>query len=329
MADTTPVFGGRGQRHRGELVADLPPLQGWSWPYVTITGERDGPLATIIAGVHGCEYVSIRAAVRLAREIAPGEVRGRILIVPIVNLPSFRERTPFVCPIDGKNPNRVFPGRADGTFSEALAHFTFTTCIAPSETLLDLHGGDLVEELLPFAIYAANADEATVARSRALADAFGLPYSIGQGAAPGVRSGMTYAAAAERGIPAIIAEAGGIGQLTEPDVETLVAGSRRALQAAGVLDTASAGGELHSALPVQAGTTHLARFDWLYSTAGGFWIADVRAGDEVRAGQRLGQILDPFGEPLETIEAPSDGIVIFRTTSAAVAEQGLLLALGA
>lgn len=85
MSTTRPVMPPVGQRHAGNLTSDLPVLEGWSWPYVTIAGHEDGPLATIIAGIHGCEYVSIHAAVRLARELDPGEVRGWILIVPIVN----------------------------------------------------------------------------------------------------------------------------------------------------------------------------------------------------------------------------------------------------
>src|SRR4051794_31155519 len=118
MARTEPQMPSAGQRYEGELRSDLPVLRDMVWPYVTITGRQDGPRATIIAGIHACEYVSIRAAVRLARELDPAEVRGQVLVVPIVNIPSFWERTPFVCPIDGVNPNRVFPGKPDGSFTE-------------------------------------------------------------------------------------------------------------------------------------------------------------------------------------------------------------------
>src|SRR5919202_969620 len=261
MPSTTPMFAGQGQRHQDALVSDLPLLREWSWPYVTLTGRRDGPLATALAGVHGGEYVSIRAARRLARELDPAAIRGRVLVLPVLNLPAYWERTPFVCPLDGKNPNRFFPGDPHGTFSEAMDHFVSSSCIAPADALLDLHGGDLVEELVPFAIYAADAAPEVVARSRAMAEAFGLTYTIAQREEPGALAGMTYAAAARRGLPRLIAE--------------------------------------------------------------------VRAGEAVRAGQRLGQILDLLGEPVETVAAPRDGVVVFRTTSAAVKERGLLLALGA
>jgi len=319
MPATMPRFGAPGERLQDTLVSDAPLLAGWSWPYTTIVGREEGPQMTIIAGIHGCEYVSIRAAMRLATELDPGEVRGRVLIVPVVNVPAFRERTPFVTPLDGKNPNRVFPGDPAGTFTEVLADFIFTTCIAPSDALIDLHGGDLVEALKPFAIFAADAAPEVVARSRALAEAFGLPYTVRQRGAPtGQRGGMTYAAAAAIGIPGLIAEAGGIGQLTLPDVDLLVNGSRRALRAAGNLGGA----------PVAPGTRYLEEFSWRYTTAGGFWIADVRAGDDIVAGQKLGRVLALSGEVLETVVAPAAGVVLFLTTSAAVRPQGLLLGLG-
>lgn len=317
MPSTTPRFGAPGERLRDTLVSDAAPLKGLAWPYTTIVGTREGPQATIIAGIHGCEYVSIRAAMRLAAELEPAEIRGRVLVVPVVNLTGFRERAPFVCPDDGKNPNRVFPGNPDGTFSEVLAHFIFTACIAPSGAFIDLHGGDLVEELVPFAIFAADAAPEVVARSRALAEAFALPYTIARRAEPGALAGMTYAAAAQVGIPGLIAEAGGIGQLTMPEVDLLVGGTRRALQAAGNLT-----GE-----PRPPGTTIFDQMTWVYSREGGFWIADVLSGDKVTAGQRLGRILNLHGEPLEVVASPRDGVVIFRTTSAAVQPNGLLLGL--
>ena len=70
MPSTTPRFGAPGERVQDTLVSDAPLLQGLAWPYTTITGTEDGPQATIIAGIHGCEYVSIHAAMRLAAATA-------------------------------------------------------------------------------------------------------------------------------------------------------------------------------------------------------------------------------------------------------------------
>jgi predicted deacylase len=317
MPSTTPHFGAPGERVRDTLVSDAPLLKNLAWPYTAIVGTEEGPQTTIIAGIHGCEYVSIHAAMRLASELDPAEIRGSVLIVPVVNLTGYQERAPVVCPADGKNPNRVFPGDPAGTFSEVLADFIFTTCIAPSNAFIDLHGGDMVEELVPFTIFAADAVPEVAAKSRALAEAFGLPYAIARRADPGALAGMTYAAAAQIGIPGLIAEAGGIGQLTMPDVDLLVDGTRRALQVAGNF----------SGEPQSPGTTILDQMNWVYSKQGGFWISDVLSGDKVSTGQPLGRILDLHGELVEAVTSPQDGVVIFRTTCAAVQPNGLLLGL--
>ena len=62
----------------------------------------------------------------------------------------------------------------------------------------------------------------------------------------------------------------------------------------------------------------------------GWWDAAVRAGDEVVAeGGLLGRVRNLWGDVLEEIRAPRDGVVLFSTTSPAVDADGILLGLGA
>src|SRR5262249_14970827 len=140
--------------------------------------------------------------------------------------------TPFVSPQDGKNLNRCFPGSFDGTYSDALARAVFDEVIAPSDVLVDLHGGDLVEALEPFSLYDESPPED---RSRALAIAFGLRYVVRSPQAGAPISGTTSGAAAAAGIPAVIAEAGGCGLLEESAVDLHLAGIENVLRHLGML----------------------------------------------------------------------------------------------
>ena len=79
-----------------------------------------------LAGIHGGEYSSIAAVVRFMNELDTSDL-GPDHAVPIVSMPSFRARTAFVVPEDGKNLNRCFPGSPDGKFSDVLAHHVFTS----------------------------------------------------------------------------------------------------------------------------------------------------------------------------------------------------------
>src|SRR3954466_2656323 len=188
-------------------------VAGLEHPCFEAEGATDGPRLSLIAGIHGCEYSSIAAVTKVMRELDTSELSGTITAVPVVSLESFRQRSPFVVPADGKNLNRSFPGTRDGTYTDGLARDIFDALIAPADVLLDLHGGDLVEALEPFVLYG---DEA----SRELALAFGFPYVI----APGEPGGMTADVAVQAGTRAVIAEAGGAGQLEAHATDMLVEG---------------------------------------------------------------------------------------------------------
>jgi predicted deacylase len=279
-------------------------LNGLDVPAFKVQGANDGPSLALIGGVHGCEYSSIAAVTRVMRELDATELKGSITAVPVVSMESFTQRSAFVVPADGKNLNRAFPGDPDGTYTERLAHDIFTALIEPADVLIDLHGGDLVEALEPFALYCNEA-------SKGLAHAFGLPYVVDStDAIPGMTASV-----AER---AVIAEAGGAGRLEERAVEQLTRGVRNALRYLERLP-----GE-----PDEPHSTTIDRFEWLYSSPAGFWVADIRTGDRVEHDEKLGEIRDLYGDVQQEIHAPADGVVLFLTTSAAVAENGLLLGLG-
>src|SRR6476646_4071535 len=107
-------------------------------PAFEARGERDGPHLALIGGVHGCEYSSIAAVARFMNELDTSELAGSITAVPVVSMESFRQRSPFVVPADGKNLNRSFPGSYDGTYTDVLARSIFDQVIEPADVLLDL-----------------------------------------------------------------------------------------------------------------------------------------------------------------------------------------------
>jgi uncharacterized protein len=303
---------------RRTIVFSHPQLAGVEHPAFEARGTKDGPRVTLIGGIHGCEYSSIAAVTRFMNELDSSELSGSITAVPVVSMQSFWKRSPFVVPEDGKNLNRCFPGSYDGTYTDALARSIYDELIAPADVLLDLHGGDMVEGLEPFAIYEASPVEE---RAHAIAVAFGLPYVVREERQEGGLGGMTSSAAAQAGIPAIIAEAGGCGQLEESAVQMLVRGVENVLRLLEMLP-----GDVAPAPPEQR---TVGSFVWLRCERAGWWDAAVGSGDEVREGRLLGTVRDLWGEVHEEIRAPRDGVVLFITTSPAVSDDGLLLGLGA
>jgi uncharacterized protein len=296
-------------------------LAGLDVPVVEIAGTQDGPLLTVVAGVHGCEYVPQAAVRRWTRSLEQREISGRVRAVPILNLPAFWARSPFVVPDDGKNLNRCFPGNPDGTLAERLAYDAFTQLITGSDAYVDAHCGDMVEALEPFALYEAGSAEAA---ARDMALAYGLGYVIRQEPGPDRAVGGTSSgAAAQAGIPAITAEVGGVGLVEPWAVDRHERGMNAVLTQLGMAPPPE--GATAAAEP-----TLLNRFLWLRCQRAGFWESPVQAGEKVTEGQVLGTVGSLDGsEVYETITSPADGVIIFLTTSPAVADDGLLLGLGA
>jgi len=194
----------------------------------------------------------------------------------------------------------------------------FRTVIDPADILIDLHGGDMVEALLPFSIYSLSGNDDVDARSVALGRAFGLPYLITSRPQPGGLGGTTAHAAAAAGIPSIIAESGSSGLLTEPETQLLVDGIENALRSLGMLD-----GEVRRNEPVE-----IEQFTWLRSPVEGMWYPSVEVGARVQAEQNIGRIGNLYGDTLAEISAPHDGVVLFITSAPAMPLDGLIIAVG-
>src|SRR5438105_1700430 len=123
---------------------------GTQIPVTTVYGARPGPVLALIAGNHGYEYPPILALQEFRALVDPSRISGTIVMVHVANMPSFLGRTVYFSPVDGKNLNRVYPGRADGTVSERIALAITKEVIEKADYVLDLHCGDGNESLRPY-----------------------------------------------------------------------------------------------------------------------------------------------------------------------------------
>lgn len=282
------------------------------FPLFVIHGKYDGPILAITAGIHGTEYASIEAALRLGRTLNPEEIHGRVVILPIANMPSFKKRTIYVGPYDGKNLNRVFPGKQKGTFSEILAYQVFEEVIRKENYYIDLHGGDMNEALVPFVIYAPSENSEVDKVSLAMAESFGIERIVRSE----MRGAAIYAAS-RAGIPAILAEAGGQGIWKEETVNIHVTGVKRVMGQLGMM------GEKPDRHPAE-----VFPFPWLYSEHDGLFYPHVGIGDKVSAGQKVGSVCDYFGKELQFALSPANGTVLFLVTSLVINKGDPLMGIG-
>lgn len=123
-------------------------------PVSVFCGKRPGQTVLITAGVQAGEYVGIQSAIDLARHLQIEKVNGTIIIVKVIRKEEFEHRAGSLGVKDGKNLNREFPGKADGTETERLAYAVATELFPYVDRYIDLHSGNDYERLTPFVYYA-------------------------------------------------------------------------------------------------------------------------------------------------------------------------------
>jgi predicted deacylase len=309
----------RGGLARGYFTFADAQLERYQWPYFAVVGAHDGATFLVTAGIHAAEYTGIVAAIQLGRALVPEHVHGTIVIVPLLNRPGFYERSIYVNPEDGQNLNRAFPGRPDGTWSECFAHHLLNDIVVHCDYAMDLHAGDMIEDLEPFVAFTQTGNAEVDARTQRIVNSYGVRWAT-RAVPSGERPGLQYAAAAERGVAAMIAESGRCGLVEADAVQRHVDGVRNVWRTVGLLTDKP---------PTQPDPPHvLNRFEWLRSDHEGIFDCRIRVSDEVKAGQSLGVMIDLLGNPLAEITSPADGVILFIVTSPAIKQGGLLLGVG-
>ena len=127
-------------------------------PVMVINGREKGPTFTVTGGLYPTEYCGVETAARIYQKVDPEKLSGKLVIIPVVNMPIFQFRTPMFSltqscsPMDGKDITKVFPGELNGSVTEVLAYRLFHDYILASDYHVDLRGGELTESHLPHTI---------------------------------------------------------------------------------------------------------------------------------------------------------------------------------
>ncbi|NDB76112.1 MAG: hypothetical protein EB141_10780, partial [Verrucomicrobia bacterium] len=150
MLNTTLNFSAPGKQQGFLQVPWSHNLGGWANIFIpcTIVARGTGPTVLILAGNHGDEYQGQIAIMKLARELTPEMVNGRIILIPSLNFPAARAAT-RLSPVDGMNMNRAFPGQPEGAVTSQIAHYLTTVLFPMSDVVIDIHSGGRSMEFVP------------------------------------------------------------------------------------------------------------------------------------------------------------------------------------
>ena len=309
-ADPHPTFSvgtataKRGETAYGELTVPRGADSGMAMPVAVVHGARPGKVAAFIAGSHGTEYASVVALSRLIARIDPAKLTGTVVILPLLNIASFEQMTVHLNPIDKKGMNSSYPGNPAGTQTERALALVAQQVVDQADLVVDLHGGDIDEDLRPYSYWTRTGNTAQDAATRAIALAFGLDHVIVRDVdltnPASARSLSGYSLA--HGKNAIVAEAGRSGLVLPSDVDALITGSLNVLGEQKML--ARAVKPVASPVWITAGSR-------VQAEKGGMFFPTVGRDTRVTKGQVVGYTTDYLGRRTGDVKSPITGLVSF------------------
>jgi uncharacterized protein len=290
-------------------------------PVVVVNGAKPGPVLALVSGLHGTEYASIISLEKIIPLLDPASLSGSVIIVPLVNVPSFEKIVPHVNPNDGKSMNGFYPGRADGTQTDRASYAITQQVVDQSDNLIDLHGGDIDENLRPYSYWSITGKDEQDRVTKEMLLAFGIDHIIIATDRPTDPAASRFLdnTASTRGKPSIAVEAGHSGTVEPEDVNLLTQGCLRVMQ------------YLHILPGTPHGVEHPVWIEKVLSVTGGqpgIFFPLVGRGTFVAEGMRVGYVTDFVGNQVQDVRAPAAGVVMFIRAVPSVVKGSTLIDVG-
>ena len=279
-----------------------------------ICGKDEGPCLVVISGVHGGEYVGPRSLVKFIDKIRNEglDFKGRLLIIPVLNESGFYGGLKQVVAEDGLNLNRIFPATGDSK-AHLLAKMVEEKFYPEADFLLDLHGGDINEEMEPLVFFPAYVEGNQKNIIDKVIKNLSTTYLVPSQAKNGL-----YSYANVKGIPSLLLERGGQGLWTGREADLVILNILQTMKALGMVN-----------FDVKKGSPQLIENPtYIEAPSRGVWYPKFKAGDHFAKGDILGILKDLRGNIIEKFEALYDGVILYQNLGLGVSKGENLIAYG-
>jgi len=278
-------------------------------PVLVARGHEGSEVLGCTAAVHGNELNGIPVIQQLFQQIDMDVLRGFVVGVPVVNVPSLlRTQRLF---IDGTDLNHIMPGRPDGNVSEVYAWRVVNKIVKPFNYLIDLHTASFGR--INSYYIRADMDDPETAQLAMLQNPQIIVHNP-------PHDGTLRGAAADLNIHAITLEVGDPNAFQKGMIRSSLTGLHNVLNFHGFTE-----GPIESgvAAPIICATSY-----WLYADTGGILRVFPGLVDQVRKGDVIAAIFNIFGDRIKEYLAPEDGIVIGKSVNPICPTGGRILHLG-
>lgn len=314
-----------------KLKAQLPALEladgtVVNLPLILINGTRPGPRLYLGAGIHGDEVNGIALVTRALAQVDPNELSGSIVCVPVQQPLALQadHRLPLAqflkSPLDQVPADAwtCFPGDANGNIAQVMAATLFRM-ITRCDMALDIHTPTRGGKYVPIAILPHHAMGEHAQRAQEMAHLLGTGWIVRGERGMYVSDGILCVEATKAGVPCFTFEIGEGGRLDMDFVKTGMTCVLNLLRGLGMIAGARA----------EPAVTHVMRdFVGIRATHGGILVTEVELGAAVREGQILCRIYDVYGEVVEEVASPADGLFVRATTLGTVSRGERVATLG-
>jgi predicted deacylase len=274
---------------------------------VAVIKNGEGPTVVLEGGNHGDEYEGQITICDMIRELDPGRIQGRLILMPANNVHAVMagQRT---SPVDGLNFNRTFPGDPRGTITQQIAAYVMDHIYPMADGFIDLHSGGSSLDIIPSAIVEPTTDTDLHRRNVAAVQAFDAPMTVVISNLGEPRTAT--AAACRSGLVTVGTEMGGGGTVSLKALEVCRRGVRNVLAHLGVLTSDGIGPRQNDGQIFELPGTAA----YVFAAVDGIFEPFHPNGASVRAGEPAGRIhctWDPTRSP-EILHYAADGILYGR-----------------
>ena len=266
-------------------------------PVVVINGAEGGPTFWVNAAIHGDEPEGPLACMLARERIDAAKLRGAVVLVPCVNPLAFSaaERGN---PLDtfAYDMNRIYPGNADGYFTDRLAHAHWEAMKDVADMEISIHSGG-AHSFLDKAIFVDERPE-SVELAKAMGAGWGCIMSNF------TKAGSPMAAMNNAGKVGITVELGG-RSYTSPERFRYVGDEL----AKSIVNICYHYDMLDGDATYPDDATK-GQQEALLAPASGIFLPDegVDFLTMMKKGTRIARIVDIFGDEVGTLHAPADGM---------------------
>jgi len=294
-------------------------------PVCLLCGKEPGPTLWLLNGIHGNEFVGLRAIQKIKDFHHSLDFKGTLVLVPIVNITAYRAKARS-SPLDGLDMNRIWPGNSIDRAIHLFAHSELVVdrivkeIVETGGFVISMHDGSTIATCAPYVGYFPHKEGELAEQMARAAAVTGFEFVWARSAdylrrqQPGTANQIL----SELGIPSLLFEAGGVG-VADESVQVILNGVLNVMHELGMTSE-------QASQPVRQ--KHIQEALWLRATRGGLYIPFSPVAQATKSGEALGVITDLFGDELASIVSPNAGWVITQRGIGPVHQGEFLVEIG-